>query len=436
MIPVMGTKLFSVGRPGSLGRHGNRQTGTSFLSQDYQDAEDARGWEAAKETAMNRDGINLALSEVLTGSSKCVLLHGNAVAVLKGIPSGSVECAVTSPPYWKLREYEVHTKHNGVLIGNESRPEEYVANLMLVFTEIKRVLKPDGSFWLNIGDKFYNKNLMGMPWRVALGMQQNGWIIRSDIIWDQMKGTQSCKDRMRDSYEHVFHFVKEPKYYFDADAVRIKPSKTSSMNGNTPVSATGVSGVRYRQLIRESTALSVVEKGRALEALEAVIEKMRNGEIVDFRMTIRGRQRTYHSESTKISGRAKELQERGYFFLMMKSKGFLPSDIWRIVPEDEWRKDSHCAVFPEELLSIPIKATSRINGIVLDPFVGTGSTVAAALKLHRRGIGIDLSDHYLSVAQARISSNGHGQQHPDKQQHRAPCAQQEALGFTASSQCS
>ena len=131
---------------------------------------------------------------------------------------------------------------------------------------------------------------------------------------------------------------------------------------------------------------------------------MRSGEVVDFRMTIRGEQRTYHSESQKVSGRARELNEKGYFIMKMRKKGFLPSDIWRIVPEDTWRKDTHCAVFPEELLKTPILSTCPKGGIVLDPFSGTGSTVHAAVLLERKGIGIDLSNQYTEIAKRRLQS--------------------------------
>ena len=145
-----------------------------------------------------------------------------------------------------------------------------------------------------------------------------------------------------------------------------------------------------------------MEKEQALQALEDVIEEMRRGEIVDFRMTIRGYQRTFHSDNGEVSGRAKELESRGYFILKMRSNGHLPSDIWRIVPEDKWRKDAHYAVFPEELLINPIRATCPRGGIVLDPFCGTGSAACAALRLGRRAIGIDISEHYLQIAESRV----------------------------------
>lgn len=327
---------------------------------------------------------------------------GDSADILKSVPSNSVDCVITSPPYWQQRVYEDYDGEISNIIGSEETPEEYVESLMTVIREIKRVLKPTGTFWLNIGDKFWKKCLMGMPWRVALAMQNEGWILRSDIIWDEMKGTQSCRDRFRDIYEHVFQFVKGNKYYFNADAVRIAPEKDAYEKDGEITSATGVTGKKYFSQINNSTVLTQREKQNALNALNETLDEMRRGEVVDFRMTIRGEQRIYHSESTKISGRAKELHDKGYYIMKMRKKGFLPSNIWRIVPEDTWRKDAHCAVFPEELLRIPILSTCPEDGLVLDPFSGTGSTVDAAVKLGRRGIGIDLSRQYTEIAEKRL----------------------------------
>lgn len=343
------------------------------------------------------------INEVIEGKKNFCFEIGDSIQVLKQIPDKSVDCVITSPPYWQQRIYEDYDGELDDIIGSEKTPEEYVENLMKVIREIYRILKDEGSFWLNIGDKFVNKCLMGMPWRVALEMQKEGWILRSDIIWDQMKGTQSCKDRMRDIYEHVFQFVKKKKYYFDADAVRIVPENNAYEKDGQIISATGVSGKKYFKQIESSKVLSNEEKNNALDALNETFEEMRRGEVVDFRMTIRGEQRTYHSENKKVSGRAKELNEKGYFIMKMRKTGFLPSDIWRIVPEDTWRKDTHCAVFPEELLRTPILSTCPLGGIVLDPFSGTGSTVKAAVDLGRRGIGIDLSKLYSRIAIDRLT---------------------------------
>lgn len=337
---------------------------------------------------------------ILTETEQYKFLLGDCISILRQIESESIDCVVTSPPYWGMRSYDNEENENE--IGNEKDFKLYVKALTTVFNEVKRVLKSGGSLWLNLGDKYVDKKLMGMPWRVAISLMDEGWIMRNDVIWHQLKGTQSCKDRLRDSYEHVFHFVKAKKYYYDADAIRIKPTKNPSISENSIVSSTGVSGKKYRNLIKESTCLTEQEKINAEKALDNVLAEIRLGLVNDFRMTIRGAQRAWHSDNTKISGRAKELVNRGYYIVRIYAKGHLPSDVWNIVTEDTWRTDSHCAVYPEELLRIPILSTCPENGIVLDPFSGTGTTVSAALKLGRRGVGIDLSPEYIEISEERI----------------------------------
>jgi DNA modification methylase len=356
-----------------------------------------------KETILKPTGMETKLNEVIAGRRRYCLLTGNSLDVLRKIPDNSINCVITSPPYWLLREYDVDDeKKHDQLIGAEKDPADYVDKLVAVFNEVHRILTKDGSLWLNLGDKYHNKQLMGMPWRVALAMMDKGWILRNDVIWDQMKGTQSAKDRLRDVYEHVFHFVKSKKYYYAHNEIRIAPVRKPKKYNGEIVSATGVSGKKYRKQITESTVLTKVEKQNALEALEAILEDLAQGRAIDFRMTIRGEQRTFHSDKTKVSGRAKELETKGYYILKMGADGHIPSDIWRIAPEDIWREDAHYAVFPEELLLNPIKATCPEKGIVLDPFSGTGSTVALAVKLNRRGIGIDLSREYNTLARKRV----------------------------------
>ena len=344
--------------------------------------------------------ISADVTDFFANSESHIFLTGDACEVLKTIPASTINCVITSPPYWQLRQYDDVDKAKE--IGNEPSHIQYVQRLSLVFKEVKRVLTDDGSLWLNLGDKYHNKELMGIPWRVALSLMDNGWILRNDVIWDQMKGTQSAKDRLRDVYEHIFHFVKRKKYYYAHEEIRIKPVRLPKKYNGEWVSATGVSGKKYRQQITESTELSAEEKFKAMEALDATLLEMEKGEVVDFRMTIRGTQRTYHSDNHSVSGRAKELADKGYFILKMGVNGHIPSDIWRIVPEDTWRKDAHYAVFPEELLINPINATCPPGGIVLDPFSGTGSTVVTARKMGRRGIGIDLSEKYTQTAHERM----------------------------------
>lgn len=347
-------------------------------------------------------GVPISVSRVIRGEVQYALVLGDSQEILRRIPNSSIDCMVTSPPYWKQREYSIDEDKIGFLIGQEDRPEAYVSRLVETFREAKRVLKPTGSLWLNIGDKYHGKNLLGLPWRVAIALQTDGWILRNDVIWEKLKGTESVKNRLRHTYEHIFHFVKSEVYYYDADSIRIKPRRGSTILNGKPTSATGVSGTRYRQQIQASTHLSPRERIAAIEALDVAIQEMREHKIVDFRMTIRGQQRILHSDRGSVSGRAKELEARGYFILKSPSKGFIPSDIWRIVPEDEGRTDNHYAVFPSDLLRIPILATCPPGGVVLDPFSGQGSTLVAAVTHDRHGIGIDLSKNYLTDADKRL----------------------------------
>ena len=214
--------------------------------------------------------------------------------------------------------------------------------------------------------------------------------------------TQSSRDRFRALHEYIFHFTKKPKYYFDRKSVLKKHETKPRYRNGRLTSIYGVTGEKYRETVRSTKNLTESEKEAANAALDAVLDDMKNGKIVDFRMIIRGHQRPYQGNDYRISGRAKELKKRGYYFKMQKSEGRMPSNIWDIVPEDTHRDDIHCAVYPTDLLEMPIKATCPDNGIVLDPFMGTGTTVVAALKHGKRGIGIDVSDEYVANARRRI----------------------------------
>jgi DNA modification methylase len=329
---------------------------------------------------------------------KHLLIKGDAKEVLTKLSSDRISMCITSPPYWQERKYEGEGT-----IGLESTVEEYVQHLAEIFHRLKRVIREDGSFWLNIGDKYDGKNLQGVPWLVACSLQKDGWILRNAVIWDKVKGNPSnAKDKLRNIYEFVFHFVKNRKYYYNLDEIRDLPGKPYYKHGKI-VTATGVNGVRYERQIRASNNLSEKEKEAALKALKDALKKVQNGEIPDFRMIIRGEQRTTHSDAVDFSGRARELLQNGFYILPYHKKGAAPSDIWRIIPEDKWRKDTHFAVFPEELCEIPIKTSCPSNGILIDPFVGTGTAVVAALKLGRRAIGIDVCERYLSIADQRIA---------------------------------
>jgi DNA modification methylase len=307
---------------------------------------------------------------------------------------------MTSPPYWGKREYQ------GGGIGMEDSHEDFISSLLHVCREVYRTLKPTGSFWLNIGDTYCNKGMLGIPWRVALAMiDRQGWILRNQVVWNKVKGSpDNADDKLRNVHEPLFHFVKRPKdYYYNVDAIRTTPKKAHVVNGAI-VSATGVTGVRYRRQIELSSDLSDAEKKAAFAALDEMLNCVRRGETADFRMIIRGQQRTTHSDSEHVSGRARELQQRGFYFLKYHPNGSKPSDVWDILPEDTQKRKSHFAPYPEDLCCIPLLATCPPGGLALDPFCGTGTTNLVAMRLGRKSVGIDISAEYVRAAEDRCES--------------------------------
>lgn len=234
--------------------------------------------------------------------------------------------------------------------------------------------------------------------------EQQGWLLRNEVIWNKVKGgPDNSKDKLRNVHEHVFHFVKNAYgYFYDVDAIRNVPGTAKVVNGAV-ISATGVSGVRYRRQIELSTVLSEAERRAAYAALEDILNEVREGKLSDFRMIIRGQQRATHSDSDTVSGRARELQQRGYYFLKYDPNGAKPSDVWDILPEDTQKRDIHFAPYPQDLCRIPIAATCPEGGVVLDPFCGTGTTMVVAQQLNRKSVGIEISDEYIRTATERCA---------------------------------
>lgn len=305
---------------------------------------------------------------------------------------------ITSPPYWGKREYA-----NDESIGLEKDYSDYIDKLLKIFNELHRVLKSTGSLWLNLGDSYLSKHLLGLPWRIALRMcDEQGWILRNSVIWNKIKGApDNSMDKLRNVHENLFHFVKSKKYYYDVSMTRKEPRKTKVQNGAV-VSATGVSGVRYKRQIELSTCLSDEQKVLARLALEEILDQVRAGCLADFRMIIKGQQRTTHSDSTKLSGRAKELETRGFYFLKYHPGGAKIGDVWDIIPEDSQGRKLHFAPYPTDLCKTPILATCPPSGIVLDPFCGTGTTMAVAYENGRKSVGIDVAEAYIKYAKDRI----------------------------------
>ena len=271
------------------------------------------------------------------------LINADVNDGLKQIEEKSVHCIVTSPPYWGLRDYGVVGQ-----LGRESTPEEYVANMVEVFRGIKRVLRDDGTVWLNLGDSYsQTKNLVGIPWRVAFALRADGWYLRSDIIWHKPNPMpESVTDRPTKSHEYIFLLSKSQKYYYDHEA------------------------------IKEKTLTHDLTSPRGSKGLDNVNSGLRKQDGVG--------KRNYTGFNDRYNAPEKRNKR----------------SVWTI-PTKPFA-EAHFAVFPEELIVPCILAGCPEGGVVLDPFFGSGTTGIVSHKLNRKWIGIELNPEYVKMAQRRI----------------------------------
>jgi len=301
------------------------------------------------------------------------IITGNCLKVLKTIPEKSINCCVTSPPYYGLRNYNMEEQ-----FGLEETPEEFVENLVNLFREVKRVLKDDGTLWLNLGDSYFHtqnsnrngatgslgggtrgggeyktqvkksaflkeKDLIGIPWRVALALQADGWYLRQDIIWHKPNPMpESVKDRCTKTHEYIFLLSKNPHYYYDSEAIREPCSKSS-----------------IKDLQNRKTLTNKGTYGGVRPDL--------------------GRSRQDYMRKDK-----------------MKNK----RSVWQIKPSTF--KKAHFATFPEKLIEPCILAGCPEGGTVLDPFFGAGTTGVVCLKNKRKYLGLELNPEYVKIAEKRL----------------------------------
>lgn len=290
-----------------------------------------------------------------------MIICGDSLSVLKMLPDESVNCCVTSPPYWGLRDYGVEGQ-----LGLEKTPDEYVAKMVDVFREVRRVLRNDGTLWLNLGDSYASggrstrdhdeklaarhldyrapnppglkpKDLVGIPWRVAFSLQADGWYLRQDIIWAKPNPMpESVRDRCTKAHEYIFLLAKSERYYFDSEAVKEKAI------GGAP--AGNKSG----------------NKGR--------------------------------------------IQKAGWSYDPAKSRPEMRNrrSVWTVTTKPF--KGAHFATFPPDLIEPCVKAGCPIGGTVLDPFFGAGTTGVVSKKLGREYLGIELNPEYIVIAEKRIGA--------------------------------
>lgn len=275
------------------------------------------------------------------------IIVGNSLLTLQAMPSASIDCIVTSPPYFGQRDYGVQGQ-----VGNEQNPKKYIENLVSIFSECRRVLKESGSLWLNLGDKYDKGNLLGMPWRIALALQDDGWILRNDIIWHKPNAMpHSAKNRLTTDHEYIFFFTKKNNnYFYDQDAIReehVTFSENSRMKGGR--NHFGKNG-------------GTPEKGK----------NGGNSNLHDGRWD-----QAFHP-----NGRNKRT-------------------VWN-VPLSKFR-GAHFAVFPEKLIEPCILAGCPKNGLVLDPFFGAGTTGVVAKKFGRKYVGLEINPDYAKLADDRLA---------------------------------
>jgi DNA modification methylase len=267
-------------------------------------------------------------------------LQGDCREILKSLPDNSVNCCVTSPPYFGLRDYGAAGQ-----IGLEETPAEYVAALVEVFREVKRVLRPDGNCWLNLGDSYLNKQLLGIPWRVAFALQDIGFYLRSEVIWFKTNSMpESVNDRPTRCHEQIFLFTKSQNYFYDIDAIR-EPSVIKSQE----------------------------------EALKRA-----------------GSYKAYNNWEDKkgFRGEGGLGQDINYNPLGRNKRTVWPI---ALVPYS----GSHFATFPEKLIEPCILAGCPAGGTVLDPFGGSGTTGRVAVKHGRNAILIELNPEYHKLIDER-----------------------------------
>lgn len=311
------------------------------------------------------------------------LLQGDALEQLKTLPAESIHCCVTSPPYWNLRDYGVDGQ-----LGLEPTPDEYVAKMVEVFREVKRVLRKDGTLWLNLGDCYAKeglsgmgdpttgernlggmkpikkkipcdlkpKDLVGIPWRVAFALQADGWYLRSDIIW--AKGNpmpEPVTDRPTKAHEYIFLLSKNARYFYDAEAIKEEAKEWTGQ------------AATFKREGGKATQLHVPGQARVSHRPDR-------------------KQDQVHRRYTGFNEQGPKRNKR---------------TVWNITTKPF--PEAHFAVFPPDIPEICIKAGCPEGGMVLDPFAGSGTTLWVAEQLDRNSIGIELNPKYCEIIRRRMA---------------------------------
>ena len=327
---------------------------------------------------------------------KNTIINGNSLEVLKSLPDNSIDCCVTSPPYYALRDYGCDGQ-----IGLEETPEKYIESLCDVFSEVRRVLTPQGTLWLNIGDSYNGnkvgnievvknkkvsesndfhkklcggakpKDLIGIPWMLAFALRSQGWYLRQDIIWQKPNPMpESVTDRCTKSHEYIFLMSKSQKYYFDYEAIQepcADQSRTNYACGN-----------RTNGINKDRNDNDFGERSKNWKP--------------------RTKNCQYDGQKPNSFHLSRENGEPDKEYYVRNKR-----DVWSVNVKP--CSEAHFATYPFELIKPCILAGCPENGIVLDPFMGSGTTAIVARSLNRNYLGVELNPEYIKIAHKRLEKH-------------------------------
>jgi DNA modification methylase len=330
--------------------------------------------------------------------------HGDCLEVLRTLPDQSVHCCVSSPPYWRQRDYGMPGQ-----LGLEATPEEYISKLTAIFREVRRILRDDGTAWVNLGDKwasggnggggsfmedrgeawshakgatgwrkppigYKDKDLVGLPFMLAFSMRADGWFWRQCNIWSKPSGMpESVRDRSTISHEYVLHFSKSNDYWYDTDAARTPPAPSTETRLAQDVEA-------------QAGSDRANGGGKTNGPMKAVSRKS-------------DKQRGHTRRHDGFNDRWDAMERTDQL-----AAGSNLRSVWWISPAQY--REGHYAVMPDKLAEICIVAGCPKGGTVLDPFGGAGTTGLVADRLQRDAILIELNPQYAAMAERRIRGDG------------------------------
>ena len=317
------------------------------------------------------------------------------LAAIKNMPNGSINLVVTSPPYFQQRDYGYSYGEAG--IGNEPSLQEYLNRLLCLFRECVRVIAEDGSIVFNLGDKYQEGNLLLVPYRFAVAATETGLVkLVNAISWVKQNPTpRQFRRRLVSSVEPFFHFVKSDSYFYDIDAFLSDPQAIAKK----PSPVTSSLGRKYFDLLEQSE-LTLDQRKAARASLLQVIGEVRAGEISGFRMKIRG----IHAEAFggQEGGRKIQMERQGYTIIRLLGNK-MKRDVIE-TPVETIKGGKHPAIYPVRVVAELLRLLTRPGDLVLDPFMGSGSTAVACKALDRRYIGYEINPLYCAEAETRISA--------------------------------